>query len=380
MSARRTVMASSTFRTAHQCKRAMLIRKVPPRGKPRRREGSGNLSTNLKPEILFRWFSGPGLSNLKLSTFNFFRLHKSFQFHLAFDHFHDVFNVAAILLLLQLFRFLQHKFVEPGARQLASLFPGRLFGLEKRLVQLVDLFRLELRLGTSHAECLGVSRRGYGCRLFRFLLRASRFDLPGCRAEMVLDFSFFLLRHFFPEDIFVFRVGLQKIVKAESLREFQFAAAFRVALHEHIDAPRDFRGRTLPAAAEILVVFNLELADVALELAEFFFDGRHTWCNPLFSMLGAGSRTVNRMSRRRFESATAFCPRPEPDCGPTQGVMEMPAGLPGSLHCAEMFECKRGTKERFRRSKRNYCGRSRRSTNCCCNRGWRGFRNGGTAA
>src|SRR5260370_37852563 len=181
MSARRTVMASSTFRKAHQCKRAMLIRKVPPCGKPRRREGSGNLSRNLKPEILFRWFSGPGLSNLKLSTFNFFRLHKSFQFHLAFDHFHDVFNVAAILLLLQLFRFLQHKFVEPGARQLASLFPGRLFGLEKLLVQLVDLFRLALRLGTRLAKALGAPPPATGCRPFAFLLAPPPSASLACR-------------------------------------------------------------------------------------------------------------------------------------------------------------------------------------------------------
>ena len=33
------------------------------------------------------------------------RFHESFQFDLASDHFHNVFNILAILLLLQLFRF-----------------------------------------------------------------------------------------------------------------------------------------------------------------------------------------------------------------------------------------------------------------------------------
>jgi hypothetical protein len=39
-------------------------------------------------------------------------LHKSLQFDLACDHFHNVFNILAVLLFLQFFRFFQHEFVE----------------------------------------------------------------------------------------------------------------------------------------------------------------------------------------------------------------------------------------------------------------------------
>src|SRR5258708_2054502 len=113
--------------------------------------------------------------------------------------------------------------------------------------------------------------------LFGFFLRASRFNLLRCRAEVPLDFSFFLLRGSFPENIFVFCVSLREVVEAESLRELELASAFGVALDHLIDAPLDFRGRTLPAAAEILVVFDLELTDVTFERAQFFVDGRHAW-------------------------------------------------------------------------------------------------------
>ncbi len=92
---------------------------------------------------------------------------------------------------------------------------------------------------------------------------------------MPLNFSFFFQRHFFPENIFVFRVSLRKIIEAESLRKLQLAAALRVALHELIDAPFNFGGRALPASAEILVVFDLELANVPFDLAQIFVDGRH---------------------------------------------------------------------------------------------------------
>src|SRR5260370_35321441 len=97
---------------------------------------------------------------------------------------------------------------------------------------------------------------------------------------MPLNFSFFFQSDSLPEDIFIFCVGLRKIVEAESLGKLQFAAAFRIALDQLIDAPLDFGGRTFPAAAEILVVFDLELTDVPFELAQLFVDGRHAWRSP----------------------------------------------------------------------------------------------------
>ncbi len=64
---------------------------------------------------------------------------------------------------------------------------------------------------------------------------------------------------------------------AKLLREFQIAPALPVALHEDIETPFDFGGRALAAAAEILVVFDLELTNVPFELAQIFVDGRHGW-------------------------------------------------------------------------------------------------------
>src|SRR4029077_5992343 len=95
------------------------------------------------------------------------------------------------------------------------------------------------------------------------------------RSKMPLNLSFFLLGHFFAKDIFVFRVGLRKVIEAEALREFELAAAFRVAFYHHVDAPLDFGGRTLAAAAEVLIVLDLELPNVFFECRQFFVNGGH---------------------------------------------------------------------------------------------------------
>src|SRR2546429_7401727 len=50
---------------------------------------------------------------------------------------------------------------------------------------------------------------------------------------------------------------------------------------------------------------------------------------PRVSMLGVRSKTVNRMRGRRFASATALCPRPEPGYEPT--FLPRPRG--GHGHC-----------------------------------------------
>src|SRR4029077_8806798 len=74
----------------------------------------------------------------------------------------------------------------------------------------------------------------------------------------------------------------------------QVAAALGVALHHQLNAPLDFRGWALPAAAEILVVFNLQLPDVPFELGQLFVDGRHGWKSPSTIMLGGQSEAVNQ--------------------------------------------------------------------------------------
>ncbi len=194
---------------------------------------------------------------------------------MALDYFHDIFDVAAFLLRLQFFCFLAHEFVEARARKIFRLFAGGLLGLQKRLVQLLDLLRFTLRLRAGNAKCPGLTRHGCSRVLFGFFFSAGRFDLLGGRAEVPLDFPFLFLRRSLPEDICIFCVGLREVVETESLRELEVAAAFRIALHENIDAPFDLRRRTLPASPEILFVFDLELADVPFELAQLFVDGRH---------------------------------------------------------------------------------------------------------
>jgi len=62
--------------------------------------------------------------------------------------FHDVFDVAAILLFSQFFRFFQQQIREAGARQLSRLFSGRFAWCQERLVQLLDFLRFTLARNT----------------------------------------------------------------------------------------------------------------------------------------------------------------------------------------------------------------------------------------
>src|SRR5579859_5422698 len=92
---------------------------------------------------------------------------------------------------------------------------------------------------------------------------------------MPLDCTLFLLLGFLAEDVFVFSVSLREVVETEALVRLHVPATLVIALDEKIDAPFDFSGRTLPTAAEILIVFDLELADVLFDLAKIFVNGRH---------------------------------------------------------------------------------------------------------
>ena len=49
----------------------------------------------------------------------------------------------------------------------------------------------------------------------------------------------------------------------------------RVAFQWDLDAPLNLGGRTFASSAKELIVFDLQLADVAFKLAEFFVDGGH---------------------------------------------------------------------------------------------------------
>src|SRR5882762_1043672 len=128
----------------------------------------------------------------------------------------------------------------------------------------------------------------------------------GRRTEMPLYRSFFFLFYFFAKYVLVLCVGLVEIREAESLRRLQIAAAFRIFLHQLIDAPLNFRRWTLPASAEKLVVFDLQLSDVALDLAEIFVNGGHRGTPPRLLMLGPRRLSVNGpcFSRCKIYTAT----------------------------------------------------------------------------
>src|SRR2546423_1890247 len=95
---------------------------------------------------------------------------------------------------------------------------------------------------------------------------AFRFNRLGGGAKMPRQTPFFLLLRALAENILVLRVGLREVVVTKALPKFQLATAFSVALDDQLDSPFDFGGRALSAAAEILVVLDLELANISLEL------------------------------------------------------------------------------------------------------------------
>src|SRR6202030_851364 len=85
--------------------------------------------------------------------------------------------------------------------------------------------------------------------------------------------AFFFLLGPLAKNIFVLGVSLGEIVVAKSLAVLHIAGAFAVPFDHQFDAPLNLIGRTLTAAAEELIVFDLQLANVAFELTEFFVDG-----------------------------------------------------------------------------------------------------------
>src|SRR5260370_37727700 len=115
-----------------------------------------------------------------------------------------------------------------------------------------------------------------------------------------------------------------------------------------MDAQFDFRGRTLPAAAEILVIFDFQLTDVPFELAQLFVNCRHA--RGKTSTLHAKSKDENRQPAEwpaiRMRHRTL--PSAEPGCRLPLDGTRGPQASPGGRHCAETFEWKPGANERFR--------------------------------
>jgi hypothetical protein len=75
------------------------------------------------------------------------------------------------------------------------------------------------------------------------------------------------------KNILVLRIGLREVVVTKALAVLHVAGALAVSLDDQFDAPFNLIGRTFTASAKELIVFDLQLADVAFKLAEFFVDG-----------------------------------------------------------------------------------------------------------
>src|SRR5262249_18784705 len=110
----------------------------------------------------------------------------------------------------------------------------------------------------------------------------------------------FLLLRALAENVLVLGVRLREVVVAKALPELQLAAAFSIALDDQLDTPLDFGRRTLAPAAKILVVFDLELANIPLELTQFFVNRGHAWAQSSGPML-----EVESAARQRYAQAKA---------------------------------------------------------------------------
>ena len=121
------------------------------------------------------------------------RLHEGFEFDLAVNGFDDVFDVFAVFLFLEFFGFLQHEFVEAGARKFSGCFAGALLGLQECLVELVDFFGFAFGFGAGHSKRARTRRAAASWVGFGFLFDTRGFDFLRRCAEVALDFTFFFL-------------------------------------------------------------------------------------------------------------------------------------------------------------------------------------------
>ena len=196
--------------------------------------------------------------------------------------FHDVLDVAALLLLLQILRLLPHEFLEARLRQACGLFTGSASSPDKRMNKR-STFSVSFSgsaqttrnaIGGASAATTGriggasitephgkqappLSAATAGCSSECAFARSASMAFaaaPKCRCDRPSSFSCTL----FAENILVLRVGLREVVQPKPLPEFQLAGAFAVALDDLLDAPLNFRRRTLPPSTEILIVLNLQ--------------------------------------------------------------------------------------------------------------------------
>ena len=113
-------------------------------------------------------------------------------------------------------------------------------------------------------------------RQHRGPLRALGFHRLRGSSEVVSLGGPFLLRDLLAPHVLILRVGLLDVVEAEALTGAQLGDALVVAPYQGVHAPLRVRRRTRSPAAEILLVFDLQRADVPLDLAKIVVDGGHS--------------------------------------------------------------------------------------------------------
>ena len=92
---------------------------------------------------------------------------------------------------------------------------------------------------------------------------------------MLRNRALFLLCFLAPH-IDIFRVCLRQIVETEPLGEAHFGAAVVVALHHRLEPPLRICWTLAMPAPEKLLVFDLQPADILLDLSYFFVDSGHS--------------------------------------------------------------------------------------------------------
>ena len=118
---------------------------------------------------------------------------------------------------------------------------------------------------TGDRDCTSATVVLWALALVLNTVRAGAFRLNRSRrrAEMTIHAAFLAFPHAFVEDLAITRVGLREIGIPKPLAEVHLRAPVAVALENQINPPLGVGRRPRLATAEILLVFDLELPDVA---------------------------------------------------------------------------------------------------------------------
>jgi len=195
----------------------------------RHEQRSKNLSEKLQ-ERIFRDACQRRLENSPTGRgLNSSRLHKSFQCDLACDHFNNVLDILAVLSdFCSSFVFVQHKLLKAGGDSLSSVFDGPIVWPAETPRTIDRPFLLRARARNRSCENALDPRQPPPIACIQLPFSCARLDSLPRRKNGRCDFPSFLCRVRFRR-IMSSVVSLGgKIAEAESLREFQIAAAFRL--------------------------------------------------------------------------------------------------------------------------------------------------------